>query len=262
MRLARRTRRGFGSDPVPFFSWRAVFVLVPSQDLMPWLPALHANLVPVLRCCAQLHRVVGPVPACSPAARARLDASCLVRARALMSMPCFVSARQLLHDAEADKGTSLTFSDSDSDHVSEHSSPAAGKKSVARNGAGGRGARPGQGGSGGYASEEERFEEERSRRERCGSDSPVPSGRARARAETRYLGGPMGHNPRGGEGRSVDHDLHTPGSKGKRGGQIVSDHKLVLCPICFEYLLKNFGQEPGQKFAPDPNPDPLASVMR
>jgi hypothetical protein len=89
-----------------------------------------------------------------------------------------------LQDAESAKGTNLNFSDSDSGQVSEHGSPAKGKKSRAANGAAGRAARR------------------------------------------------------------------------------VSDHKLVLCPICFAYLVKHFGQEPGQKLEANPNPDPLASVVR
>ena len=174
-----------------------------------------------------------------------------------------ISLRQLLQDAESAKGTNLNFSDSDSGQVSEHGSPAKGKKSRAANGGAGRAARRGQGGSGGYASGEERYEEERSRRDRAGSDSPERGGRGRSSAGGRYVGGPMGHNARGSEGRSVDHDLRTPGSKSnKRGGQIVSDHKLVLCPLCFDYLVKHFGQEPGQKLEANPNPDPLASVVR
>ena len=48
----------------------------------------------------------------------------------------------------------------------------------------------------------------------------------------------------------------------KRGGQIVSDHKLVLCPICFDYLVNHLDQEPGQNFEANSNPDPLASVVR
>ena len=180
-----------------------------------------------------------------------------------------ISLRQLLQDAESAKGTNLNFSDTDSDSDSdsgpdsEHGSPAKDKKSRAAKGGAGRAARRGQGGSGGYDSGEERYEEERSRRERAGSDSPVRRGRGRNSAGGRYVGGPIGHNARGSEGRSVDHDLRTPGSMSKkRGGQIVSDHKLVLCPICFDYLVNHLDQEPGQNFEANSNPDPPASYGR
>jgi hypothetical protein len=169
-----------------------------------------------------------------------------------------------MQDAAAGNGTSLRFSPSEVEEDSDDGSPAARKHSRAGRGQAGGARGRGRGGSGGYDSEEERYEEERSRRARDGSNSPVRGGRSRGVAASRYVGGPMGHNPRGNEGCGIARDSpRTPG-RGGRGGQIVSEHKLLLCPICFQYLVTSFGKEPGQKFEKhvDENPDPLASVVK
>ena len=105
-----------------------------------------------------------------------------------------------------------------------------------------RGRKKQGGGSGGYNSDEEREEEELNRR----ASGAMGSGRKR-----------------GGGGRDT---WSTPesGFRGRGSGDrqhFVSNHKLVLCPLCFEHLTANPpDREPGQKFEKNTNPDPLNCI--